>query len=345
MFLINLCSSLYGPALPFSRLSWEDMSIGEIIFKSVPELWEGMISKAPEIVINHLNETLIGSCVHYSTQEGSRPTQISSWWYFKWQWYHSSCRLSKKWFSCTGKKKICCLPLEIQFSILAWRKLLPHPAPLSSFQSSDLTRSTITPTYSQNSAIPAPLEGNDPGVPSKGVVVLTESRRNEAYPCPFSREGFSRHPDSTFSEEPSHTIFWWLPQFREARTSPPLSLRADSPKSTSHLLHWQRTPFWAPRKWCFSRGRSSGKEKIHNRSCTEAWRQSLETEKGLRRRDEGRDVCLETISRSPNQTSCSFKSTFHLCPISLLILTSSKSSLPQPNVSLLSESWEFFLIL
>ena len=40
MFLINLCSSLYGPALPFSHLSLEDMSIGEIIFKSVPELWE-----------------------------------------------------------------------------------------------------------------------------------------------------------------------------------------------------------------------------------------------------------------------------------------------------------------
>ena len=54
---------------------------------------------------------------------------------------------------------------------------------------------------------------------------------------------------------------------------------------------------------------------------------------------------METISHSPNQTSCSFKSTFHLCPISLLILTSSKSSLPQPNVSLLSESREFFLIL
>lgn len=90
------------------------------------------ISKAPEIIINHLNETLIGSCVHYSTQEGSRPTQISSWWYFKWQWYHSSCHLSKKWFSCMGKKKICCLPLEIQFPILACRKLLPHPAPLSS---------------------------------------------------------------------------------------------------------------------------------------------------------------------------------------------------------------------
>lgn len=78
MFLINLCLSFYGPALPFSHLSWEDMSIGEIIFKSVLELWEGTITKAPEIIINHLNETLIRSCVHYSTQEGSRPTQIFS---------------------------------------------------------------------------------------------------------------------------------------------------------------------------------------------------------------------------------------------------------------------------
>lgn len=137
-------------------------------------------------------------------------------------------------------------------------------------QSSDLTRSTITLTHSQNSAIPALLEGNDPVVPSKGVMVLTESRRNEAYSCRFSREGFSRHPNSTLSEEPSHTIFWWLPQFPEARSSPPLSLRADSPKSVSHLLHWQCTPFWVPRKWCFSRGRSGGKEKIHNCSCTEA---------------------------------------------------------------------------
>ena len=63
MFLINLCLSFYGPALPFSHLSWEDMSIGEIIFKSVLELWEGTISKAPEIIINHLNEILIRSCV------------------------------------------------------------------------------------------------------------------------------------------------------------------------------------------------------------------------------------------------------------------------------------------
>ena len=63
---------------PFSHLSWEDMSIDEIIYKSVPELWEGAISKAPEIIINHLNETLIRLCVHYSTQEGPRPTQISS---------------------------------------------------------------------------------------------------------------------------------------------------------------------------------------------------------------------------------------------------------------------------
>ena len=110
-------------------------------------------------------------------------------------------------------------------------------------QSSDLTRSTITLIHSQNSAIPALLEGNDPVVPSKGVMVLTESRRNEAYSCRFSREGFSRHPNSTLSEEPSHTIFWWLPQFPEARSSPPLSLRADSPKSVSHLLHWQCTPF------------------------------------------------------------------------------------------------------
>lgn len=207
MFLINLCLSLYGPALPFSHLSWEDMSIGEIIFKSVLELWEGTISKAPEIIINHLNETLIRSCVHYSTQEGSRPTQISSWWYFKWQWYYSSCHLSKKWFSCQGKKKLCSLPLEIQFPMLAWGKLLPYPASLSSLQSSDLTRSTITLTYSQNSALPAPLEGNDPGTPSKGVMVLTESWRNEVYQCPFSREVFSRHPNSTLSEEPPHTTF------------------------------------------------------------------------------------------------------------------------------------------
>lgn len=60
MFLINLCLSLYGPALPFSHLSWEDMSIGEIIFKSVLELWEGTISKAPEIIINHLMKLLLG---------------------------------------------------------------------------------------------------------------------------------------------------------------------------------------------------------------------------------------------------------------------------------------------
>lgn len=129
MFLINLCLSFYGPALPFSHLSWEDMSIGEIIFKSVLELWEGTITKAPEIIINHLNETLIRSCVHYSTQEGSRPTQIFSWWYFKWQWYHSSCHLSKKWFSCQGKKKICSLLLEIQFPMLAVGSCCPIQPP------------------------------------------------------------------------------------------------------------------------------------------------------------------------------------------------------------------------
>lgn len=64
----------------------------EIIFRNVPELWEGAISKAPEIIINHLNETLIRSCVHYSTQEGSKAhpdffLMMAS------DNYHSSCHL------------------------------------------------------------------------------------------------------------------------------------------------------------------------------------------------------------------------------------------------------------
>lgn len=110
-------------------------------------------------------------------------------------------------FSCQGKQKICSLPLEIQFPMLALGKLLPHPASLSSLQSSDLTRSSITLTHSQNRAIPTLLEGNDPGIPPKGVMILTESRRNEVYPCPFPRERFSRYPNSTLSEEPPLTIF------------------------------------------------------------------------------------------------------------------------------------------
>lgn len=48
----------------------------EIIFRNVPELWEGAISKAPEIIINHLNETLIRSCVHYSTQKDQGPPRF-----------------------------------------------------------------------------------------------------------------------------------------------------------------------------------------------------------------------------------------------------------------------------